>query len=162
MPYAEKRLIDFGLRTPDHQKVRGLAGKVVLRQAAHCLLPREVAWRKKGIQQLRYDQELSDVLDELAEDLLAEPRLRARGLLDLESVQRLRRKNRRPYSKLAVHRLWNALATEVWARRFLDRRSELFEVLPGRAPGLAQARDAAQEPEQENAAGDAQASPSLA
>jgi hypothetical protein len=66
---------------------------------------------------------MSELLDTLADDLLAERVLASRRLFDPGYVARLRRRPAgRPYSQERAYRLWSLLLTEIWARHFIDRR----------------------------------------
>jgi len=122
-PYFDSDLVQCALQIPDRLKIRGRQQKYILRLACRSLLPDAIAQRKKGMPRLRHDRALCDVLDRLADDLLAPQVVRSRQLFDPAEVDRARR---RPSSGIygtdQFYRLWTLLLTELWARLFLDGR----------------------------------------
>jgi asparagine synthase (glutamine-hydrolysing) len=119
---------------PDRLKIHGRTQKYILRKACAGLLPPAVLRFGKSFNRLRHDLRLSQVLDELADDLLDPAVVAARGLFDPAYVASLRRRApNKPYNQARVYRLWSLLLTEIWSRIFLDRR--------GAAPGAPE-RDA--------------------
>jgi asparagine synthase (glutamine-hydrolysing) len=122
-PYFDGDLVQCALQIPDRLKIRGRQQKYILRLACRSLLPDAIAQRKKVMPRLRHDRALCDVLDRLADDLLAPQVVKSRGLFDPAQVDRARR---RPSSGIygtdQFYRLWTLLLTELWARLFLDGR----------------------------------------
>jgi asparagine synthase (glutamine-hydrolysing) len=122
-PFADPELIRFSFGLPEGLKIHGLRDKYVLRRALKPLLPAAVARRPKFPQAMGYGPRLSEALDDLAGRLLAPDSIRARGFFDPEEIAALRRRRPgKPYTPNRAMRLWTVLATELWARLFLDRR----------------------------------------
>ena len=108
---------------PDHLKIHGRTQKYILRRACEGLLSPSILATGKSFNRLKHDTRMSELLDSLADDLLAERVLAARGLFDPPYVSRLRRRAPgRPYSQERAYRLWSLLLTEIWSRHFIDQR----------------------------------------
>ena len=126
--FYDTAVIRAALETPSRLKIRGKTQKYVLRLAGRGLLDEDILFRRKGFLRLRHDRDFADLLDELAEELLASPTVHARGLVDPASIERLRR---RPpggvYPQEHVYRLWSLFLLEHWCRHFLDRRGAFLE-----------------------------------
>jgi asparagine synthase (glutamine-hydrolysing) len=125
MPFSDKRLIEVALRIPDQQKMSVGSVKTILRQAAALVLPSSITERPKYIQQFGLDDQLSEVLDDFVRRLFDDG-AEGREIVCRESLAQLRRKDHRPYGHLEVKWLWNAIAVELWASTFLDRRQDFL------------------------------------
>jgi asparagine synthase (glutamine-hydrolysing) len=119
----DKGVIETAFRIPDYLKIHGLRQKYKLRKACRGLVPENILKRKKSLQRLRHDRELSDVLESLAVKLLSPPDVEARGLFAPEEVDRLRRRHAgHNYPKEQAYGLWSLILTEMWARLYIDNR----------------------------------------
>jgi hypothetical protein len=108
---------------PDSLKIRGMTQKYILRRACSGLLPRDALEVGKSFNRLKHDLELCDVLDAMADDLLAPAAVAARGLFDARYITALRKRGAgQPYGRERIYRLWSLLLTELWSRLYLDRR----------------------------------------
>jgi hypothetical protein len=88
----------------------------------------------KSFNRLKHDLQLSLVLDHLADELLPNTQVAARGLFEPAYVAALRaRPEGKPYSQERVYRLWSLLLTEMWSRIYLDNRG-LPPVQPAAPP----------------------------
>jgi asparagine synthase (glutamine-hydrolysing) len=123
MPYWDRDVIRAAMEMPDGVKIHDGQGKHVLRSAAaRRLLPPAIAWRRKGIQQLRHDRDFADMLDGLACDLLHPQALDHRGLFTRDQIDRLQAARRDVYASADAYRLWSVIVVEIWARLFVDAR----------------------------------------
>jgi len=121
-PFYDKNLIRAGFSIPSDLKIRNGQEKYILRQALRSLVPDEVLNIPKFPMRMKYDVAFADALDWLAEDALAPERLRQRGLFEAADIARLRRrKSGQAYGAEGAMRLWTVIATEIWARLFLDQ-----------------------------------------
>jgi asparagine synthase (glutamine-hydrolysing) len=118
--FYDPAVVQTALEVPSGLKIRGGTQKHVLRLAGRGILDEDILFRRKGFLRLRHDRDFADLLDELAEELLAPATVRERGLVDPVCVERLRR---RPsggvYPQEHVYRLWSLF---LLCRHFLDRR----------------------------------------
>lgn len=129
MPFYDENLVEFARTLPDNAKIKWGRGKYILRHASQSILPAKIAWRPKRIQHLLFDQFFSDTLDSIADLLLKPDIVCSRGIFEPSDIARIRRKNqKKPYTGKHLYRLWYLIATEIWARLFLDKRGErVFE-----------------------------------
>lgn len=122
-PFYDPDLIACSFRIPDDLKVKGMTQKIVQRLALNEFLPPDMAKRPKTIITFRRDVKLADILEDLANRVLGDDAVRARGLFETEYVTRAKRRERgQPYPKEQFNRLWSLVLTEVWCRIFADRR----------------------------------------
>lgn len=129
-PFYDPDLIACSFRIPDDLKVKGRTQKIVMRLALNEFLPPNMVKRPKTIITFRRDVKLADVLEDLANRLLADDAVRARGLFETGYVARAKRRERgQPYPKEQFNRLWSLVLTEVWCRIFVDKRGA-FPVQP--------------------------------
>jgi asparagine synthase (glutamine-hydrolysing) len=119
---------------PDGLKIRGTTQKYILRKACRGLLPRRALAIGKSFNRMKHDLELCDVLDAMADELLAPGAVAARGLFDPGYIARLRsRPAGRPYGRERIYRLWSLLLAELWSRLYLDGRGAPFANVPAAA-----------------------------
>ena len=129
-PFYDPDLIACSFRIPDHLKVEGRRQKIVQRLALNEFLPPDMVKRPKTIIKFRRDVKLAEVLEGMADKVLADDSVRARGLFETDYVARAKRRERgQPYPKEQFNRLWSLVLTEVWCRIFVDRRGA-FPVAP--------------------------------
>ena len=108
---------------PDGLKIRGSTQKYILREACSGLLPRQALAVGKSFNRMKHDLELCEVLDAMADDLLAPRAVTARGFFDNGYIAALRkRRSGQPYGRERIYRLWSLLLTELWSRPYLDHR----------------------------------------
>lgn len=124
MPYADPALISLALGLPDSSKISAERNKIVLRDAASRVLPASIANRPKGIQQLRYDEEMRGWL--LQRLSLARSSLVQTDMAFISPhIATVRDELKSQISTQTVHAAWNAVAVDFWARQFvqLDQRA---------------------------------------
>jgi asparagine synthase (glutamine-hydrolysing) len=107
---------------PDELKIHGRTQKYILRKACAGLLPERMLAFGKSFNRLKHDTEMSEVLDRMADELLSQDAVKARGLFQPSYVADLRRRAPgKPYAQERAYRLWSLLLMEMWARMYLDR-----------------------------------------
>jgi asparagine synthase (glutamine-hydrolysing) len=121
--HTDPEFLRAAFSIPDRLKIKGRTQKYILRKACAGLLPPSILSYGKSFNRLKHDLHLSAVLDRMAEELLDDATVLARGLFDPSYVKRLRqRPAAKPYSQERVYRLWSLLLTEMWSRIYLDGR----------------------------------------
>lgn len=111
-PYLDREVLELVLPAPSRLKVRGLATKVILKQAARGLVPRGVIRRRKRGLSVPVARWLARGLAPLAERRFAAPRLfPGAGLAQLFAEHRTGRRNH-------ARKLWPLLMAELWAERW--------------------------------------------
>lgn len=112
-PFLDHRVAEFAFQLPAEQKIRGAAGKWLLRQVLYRYVPPALIDRPKMGFGVPIDAWLRGPLKEWANDLLAPARIMAEGYLDVARVQRAwqeHQSGRRNHQ----HFLWNILMFEAW------------------------------------------------
>ena len=117
-PFLDRGILDLAWRLPLHAKLRGGRTKWLLRQVLERHVPPPLVERPKMGFGLPIGSWLRGVLAPWAEDLLAERRLRAQGLLDPLPIRRawdLHRSGRRDLG----YELWDVLVLQSWIDRWM-------------------------------------------
>ena len=122
-PFFDPAVVDFSLSCPTNFLIDARKQKRILRAAMHGILPAEMSQRRKSIQRMKHDTQLSDVLDDFAVQLHLHESLAARGLLPADYLTSLQQRARdTAYSSERLHILWAMISAELWLRQFIDRR----------------------------------------
>jgi asparagine synthase (glutamine-hydrolysing) len=124
-PFLDEAVCDFLARLHPRWKMRGLREKYLLRLLAERYLPKEVAWRRKGMFRAPMDGLFSRDLPEYADQLLSAASLRRTGYFDPEAVQRWRQAARAGHlgfrQRASVQLgLIAVFATQLWHHTFID------------------------------------------
>ena len=121
--HTNPAFIAAALSIPDRLKIHGLTQKYILRKACEGLLPPQSLAVGKSFNRMKHDLALCDVLDSMADELLAPGVVAARGLFEPKYIAALRKRSpHEPYGRERIYRLWSLLLTELWSRIYLDRR----------------------------------------
>ena len=127
LPFTDHRVVEFALRLPAAEKLRGRTGKHALREAMRPLLPAEILERPKLGLNPPLGIWLQRELAPLVNRYLSRESVERRGWFKPAAVERLVgefRAGRRDYS---LH-IWALLVLEEWCRQYLD--DEATDVLP--------------------------------
>jgi asparagine synthase (glutamine-hydrolysing) len=119
LPFTDHRLVEFALRLPSDQKLRGRETKRLLRRAMSPLLPQETVKRSKLGLNPPLGRWLRGELAPLVDRYLSPRAVGRRGWFRPEAVARIREEfahGRRDYS---LH-LWALLVLEEWAQQYVD------------------------------------------
>lgn len=117
-PFLDHRIVEFAAQLPEALKYRKGIKKYLLREITHDLLPKEMMDRPKQGFSVPIDAWLRHELRDLVDEYLAPDRLRAHGLLDVDTVQQFRRLFAQ--GKLANRQLiWQLLVFQLWAEKWM-------------------------------------------
>ena len=119
LPFTDHRLVEFALRLPASQKLRGRETKYLLRCALRPLLPRETVERPKLGLNPPLGRWLRGELAPLVDRYLSPGAVRQRGWFRPEAVARFREEFQSGRRDFSLH-LWGLLVLEEWARQYLD------------------------------------------
>ena len=116
LPYLDHRLAEYVSGLPDDRRVRGLATKWILREAARHLVPAHLARRKAGFRMPVRDWLRNELRDTLAEHLQGSASQTRRyydtAVLDRLVGEHVNRKDNHDAT------LWTLLNLEIWHRRY--------------------------------------------
>ena len=119
VPFLDRELVEWtAARVPPRMKVNGSVAKYALRLAMGDAVGPEVLAQPKTGFGAPAGLWLRDGLSEMMQDLLAPDRVRRRGLVRAEAVQSLIARHLSGREDLSFQ-LWQLLALELWAERFL-------------------------------------------
>jgi asparagine synthase (glutamine-hydrolysing) len=118
-PLLDHEVLALGVSLPDQLKLRGLRGKEALRRAYADALPGEIATRAKTGFGVPISRWFRGELRGLARELLLDERMRARGQLRPETVQRLLDDHAAGRADHG-HRIWCLVMLELWQRLHVE------------------------------------------
>jgi asparagine synthase (glutamine-hydrolysing) len=119
-PLLDHRLLEFAATVPMSLKIRNGRGKYLLRRALEKKIPREILERGKQGFAAPIAEWLRGPLAPMAQELLADGRLRDRGVFNDREVARLWTEHRDGRAD-HCHRLWQLMMLELWFRQFVDK-----------------------------------------
>ena len=122
VPFLDHQLVEFAAGIPAQYSIAGMAGKIILKEAAGDLLPKSIIYRKKMGFPTPWEWWLSGSQLERLERMLLSPRSIDRGLFRRVVIQRIFAEHRRK-TRDHAHQIWRLLNLELWQRIFLDRES---------------------------------------
>jgi asparagine synthase (glutamine-hydrolysing) len=121
-PLLDHHLVEFAARIPSRLKVRGRAGKYILRQHALRWVPRAAIERPKHGFSVPLDEWLRGELRDLVRDLLTDPRAASRDILDPRGVAKILTWHDRGVGNWGQH-IWTLLVFELWCRMMAEAAS---------------------------------------
>jgi asparagine synthase (glutamine-hydrolysing) len=123
VPFLDRELVDFvAWNVPPSLKLKGFLSpttKDILRKSMRDALPAEVLRQPKAGFGAPTDYWLANDLKEMTSDLLADSRIRSRGLFRPESIQKLVREHRSGRRDWSMQ-IWQFLTLELWMQSFVD------------------------------------------
>ena len=124
-PFLERHFIETAFTIPSEYKIKRGKEKYILRQALRNLVPAEVLQIPKFPMKMKHDTSFSEVLENLANQILSKESVENRGWFSYAEIRDLiKRDANKSYSSEGAMRIWTALLTEVWAMTFLDGRGQ--------------------------------------
>ncbi len=135
VPFLDHELVEFTARIPAKHQIKGMAGKLVLKDAVADLLPAQIIHRKKMGFPTPWEYWLAGPKLQEIETLLLESRSVERRLFREDAVRRIfteHRAKRRDHGS----RIWRLLNLELWQRIFLDGEVDA-QLSPAQTHGIA-------------------------
>jgi len=125
-PYLDEDVFDFLAKLHPRWKLRGFQDKYLLRLLGERYLPREVAWRPKGMFRAPLNTFFNGDVTPFFDDLLCTASLRKSGYFDPAAVhywrERVRRGYLRPLQRVSVELgLMGVVATQLWHHMFIEQ-----------------------------------------
>jgi asparagine synthase (glutamine-hydrolysing) len=123
VPFLNRELAEFvAWNVPPHLKLKGFFSpptKHIFRKAMQGELPPEVLQQPKAGFAAPTDYWLANDLREMTDDLLAESRIKGRGLFRPESIGKLVKEHRSGKQDWSMQ-IWQFLTLELWMQNFMD------------------------------------------
>lgn len=119
----DHELVEFALKLPPRQKIRGLTSKYLLRRLGQRLLPADVVKRPKMpfyVPLERYAQ--TPAFQEMIEDTLSDTRIRERGIFEAKAVRKLKGKVQTG-EFMYVKQVFALVVLELWMQMAVDARA---------------------------------------
>jgi asparagine synthase (glutamine-hydrolysing) len=134
VPFLDHPFVEFASRVPDSLKLRGSAGKYILKKAVADLLPPEIIYRRKMGFPTPLRQWLAGPGAANVPALLRDPEGLVAAYIDPARLESLLDRHRRGLED-ATDRIWRLLNLQIWGRLFLtgqrDIRWDGWESLAG-------------------------------
>jgi asparagine synthase (glutamine-hydrolysing) len=119
-PLLDHKLLEFAATVPTSLKLKDGRGKYLLRKVLERRVPPEILARGKQGFEAPIAEWLRGPLAPMADSLLADGRLRDRGVFNDREVGRLWTEHRDGRADHR-HRLWQLMMLELWFRQFIDK-----------------------------------------
>ncbi len=141
-PFLDEEVFSFLARIHPSWKLRGFRDKYILRLLGERYLPKEVAWRPKGMFRAPLDSFFDHQVPAFVEQLLSDESLKKTGYFNIQAVQfwrdKVRNKQLSRQQKSSVELgLVAVVTTQLWHHLFIDGSlADLSNHLPQRAAAL--------------------------
>jgi asparagine synthase (glutamine-hydrolysing) len=124
-PFLDEEVFDYLARIQPRWKMRGFKDKYILRLLCERYLPKEVAWRPKGMFRAPLDSFFDKIVPSFVNELLSDESLNKTGYFDVEAVQAWRaaiQEKRVPYRQRSSIELGlvGVVTTQLWHHIFID------------------------------------------
>lgn len=128
VPFLDHVMVEFALRLPDEYKVGHSEGKLILKDLAKDILPREIVYRRKKGFPVPISKWFSGDIRSLASDILLDRRTIGRGIVNRQYMERILSTHREG-SNDNSRRIMSLIIMEIWFRMYIDRAgSEIKKV----------------------------------
>jgi asparagine synthase (glutamine-hydrolysing) len=129
VPFLDHKLVEFAARLPARMKLRGFKTKWILREAVKDILPAEILTRPKMGFPVPFGMWMKEQWQDVARDVLLDPRARQRGITNPAAVERLISAHASGEAE-GADALWSLMNLELWYRTHID--GDGVQTLPGR------------------------------
>ncbi len=124
-PFLDENVFNFLARIHPRWKLRGFKDKYLLRLLCERYLPKEVAWRPKGMFRAPLDSFFDHEVPAFVEQLLSDESLKKTGYFNVEAVQYWRKLSRNRQLRMQQRSsvelgLVAVVATQLWHHLFID------------------------------------------
>jgi asparagine synthase (glutamine-hydrolysing) len=119
VPFLDHLLVEFAGTIPPHLRLKGRAGKRLVKKVAENYLPYEIVHRSKMGFPVPFDNWLKDDSAGMIDAVLLDDKTKNRGYFNLPYIEKLLKSHRRGQRDYQ-NQIWMLLNFELWHRVFLD------------------------------------------
>jgi asparagine synthase (glutamine-hydrolysing) len=129
VPFLDHKLVEFAAGLPARMKLRGFTTKWILREAVRGILPANILSRPKMGFPVPFGMWMREGWQEVARDVLLDPRACGRGITNPAAVEALISAHASGDAD-GTDALWSLMNLELWYRTHIDGGG--IQTLPGR------------------------------
>ena len=119
VPFLDHILVEFSGTIPPHLRLKGRAGKLLVKKVAEKFLPHDIVHRPKMGFPVPFDRWLKDGSLGMVSEILLDKRTRDRGYFNAPYIEKLL-KSHRSEQRDYQNQIWMLLNFELWHRVFID------------------------------------------
>lgn len=119
VPYLDREMVEMAFQVPGRWKLNGRETKSILKKVAARYIPRECVYRPKEGFSIPIKNWLCTTLRPLMEDSLDSGRMKAMGIFDPATVDRLKNEHLRGRANHS-HVLWSMIMFMAWHRKWMQ------------------------------------------
>ena len=138
VPLLDDEVVDLAARIPSGLKLRLHQRKYIFKRSQEGRIPKEIIWRPKAGFGAPVRSWLVKDLSPMMDDLLSETTMRERGLVNPQTVSRLRAENLSGHADYSLQ-VYTLLNLELWCRQWTDE-PWTFERLARESEGVPRVR----------------------
>jgi asparagine synthase (glutamine-hydrolysing) len=125
-PFLDYRMAEFAFSIPGALKLKGGETKALYKRAVEPFLGSELTYRRKQMFTVPVGEWLRQALAGYTRDMLLDGRLEARGLFQIDTLQRMVSQHIAGTANL-TRQLRALISVEIWFRLFVDKDAEMLE-----------------------------------
>jgi len=122
VPFLDHKLVEFAFNIPDHIKIQGSEGKLILKKTVEGILPNEVIYRKKKGFPVPISKWFSGDLHNIASEVLLDEKTLNRGYFKRIYIEKILR-NHKDKSQDFSRRIFSLLVLELWHRMYMEENN---------------------------------------
>ena len=123
VPLLDHKVVEFASRIPFELKIKGFKTKYILKKTVGGMLPKKILKQRKQGFTLPFGTWLRRELKEEVSSLLLSKEFEGRGLFNVNYIRHMIEDHTSGRQDLS-HRIMGLLVFEIWARLFIDRRTD--------------------------------------
>lgn len=125
-PFLDPELIKIAYSITEDLKFKNQKNKYIFRKALQTWVPKEFLSIPKRPQRMNYDTEFAKALDQAANYYLSDSELSKSGLFTFSDVLQLKnQKKNGSYKAEQGMRLWTAILTQIWYKKFVQLQEDI-------------------------------------
>lgn len=116
-PFLDYRLAEFSAQLPDHLKIQGLNGKVIVKKTMEKYLSNNILYRKKHGFNVPFGEWIRNDLKDYINDILSEDNINKSGFFNYKYVNKILKQHHSKKYDYSNH-IYMLLMFELWKKNF--------------------------------------------